>query len=232
MGTRVDLLRNVLNQVKENLELIQNERSKLNDETSVKAKKRIADGNFQKIITLKNDDMNTISTIKKEILELDEEDDDVRVYKDEGFDDKINEINMSFDQTFAVVDQMKRETELLMNNEDGSNEFEDENETFSIGANKSNEFFKNNDDLSNGCGEPNAMTPGMTPCKLQVCVFSILYLLNSSICCERLNRGRQSTYVHPEKGKGSIKSVRFVYFKDSLHKFLLEETIFYHSLKT
>lgn len=153
MGTKVEILQNLLDEVKAKLTTIQNERSKMNDdELPVNMKKKITDENFQKIIKLKNDDINKILAIKNEILALNEEDVDFCAYKNDNFEDNITELNKSIDQTFAIVDQMKREIESLMNSEDVSNEFEDEDETFSIGANRSNEFFKNNVE-SNSYGE-------------------------------------------------------------------------------
>lgn len=156
MGTKIELLQNLLDQAKEKLTSIQNERCKLNDyELPANMKKKITDENFQKIIKLKNDDITTILEIQNEILALNEEDDDFCAYKNGAFENKITELNNTIDQTFAVVDQMKRETESLMNSEDVSNEFEDEDETFSIGANRSNEFFKNNLG-SNSYGDSNS----------------------------------------------------------------------------
>lgn len=157
MGSKLELLLNLLDAVKETLTSIQKERFKLNeDEVPLKTKKKITDENFQKLIKLKNDDFNTILAIKNEILALDV-DDSSRAYKNDGIEDKIVAINKCFDQTFAIVDQMKRETEFLENT---STEFEDD----SIEADKSNNFFKNKDE-SISYGDSNSNSDAMIPGK-------------------------------------------------------------------
>lgn len=158
MGSKLELLVNLLDAIKETLTSIQKERFKLNeDEAPLKTKKKITDENFQKLIKLKNDDFNTILAIKNEILALDVDEDSSRAYKNDGIEDKIVAINKCFDQTFAIVDQMKRETEFLGNT---STEFEDD----SVEADKSNDFFKSKDE-SNSYGDSNSNSDVMTPGK-------------------------------------------------------------------
>lgn len=163
MATKVELLLNLLDEVKEILISIQKERFELNaDEAKLKTKKKIADENFQKLIKLKNNDFNAILLIKDEILALDEESDDNRAYKADGIEDKITTMSKCLDQTFAVVDQMKRETEFLENT---STEFEDDSST---DADRS-DFFKNQDQdiKSNSYGDSNSevLIQGRLSCK-------------------------------------------------------------------
>lgn len=124
MGTKVEHLVNLLDEVRQALKAIQTERYDMNaNETPLKTKKLKTDENFQKIIKLKNENFNTCLSIQNEILGLGEDSDDFSAYKNEEVEDKIATVNKCFDQTFAIVDQMKRETEFL---ENASTEFEDE----------------------------------------------------------------------------------------------------------
>lgn len=152
MTTKLERLVNLLDEVNETLTSIQKERFKLNaDEVALKTKKKITDENFRKLIKLKNGDFNTILTIKNEMLASDSE-----AYKNEGIEDKIVAINKCFDQTFAIVDQMKRETEFL---ENASTEDE------SMEADKTNEGFGSKDD-SNSYGDSNSNPDDLIPGKL------------------------------------------------------------------
>lgn len=124
MGTKVEHLVNLLDEVRQALKAIQTERYDMNaNETPLKTKKLKTDENFQTIIKLKNENFNTCLSIQNEILALGEDSDDFNAYKNEGVEDKIATVSKCFDQTFAIVDQMKRETEFL---ENASTEFEDE----------------------------------------------------------------------------------------------------------
>lgn len=151
MAPKAEHLLSLLENVTEILKSIQKQRFELNaDEVPVKTKKKATDENFQKLIKLKNDDFNTILNIKNEILALTEDDDDFCAFQNGDIEQKIIALDKCFDQTFAIVDQMKRETEFLENT---STEFEDE--SFSLEADKSNDFFKSKDD-TNSYGDSNS----------------------------------------------------------------------------
>ncbi|XP_037051540.1 uncharacterized protein LOC119085287 isoform X2 [Bradysia coprophila] len=152
MGTKVELLVNLLDQTKDALEAIQTERFEMNtNEASLKTKKQKTDENFQKLIKLKNEDYNTILCIQNEILAMDEESDDFRAYKDDGVADKIGMIDKCFDQTFAIVDQMKRETDFLENT---STECEDE----SARVDGSNDYFGMKTEFNISSGDSNSIS--------------------------------------------------------------------------
>lgn len=153
MTTKAELLLNLLDTIKETLVSIQQERFDVNaNERSLQSKKRITNENFQKLIKLKNEDFNTILLVENEILASGEESDEVCAYNKNGIKDKILTIGKCFDQTFSVVDQMKRETEFLENT---STEFEDDSLPMTGG--RSNEYFENKND-SNSCGDSNSTT--------------------------------------------------------------------------
>lgn len=120
MKSKFRILQNLIDNIKDNLTSIQKERSKLNDtKLPLKTKKRISDENFHKIIKLKNDDINAVLAIKNEMLELDEGNGDdgrqLSPYNIFGIDDKIANMYKLFDETFSVVDMMKRQTEYMLN---------------------------------------------------------------------------------------------------------------------
>lgn len=164
MGTKVELLLNLLNAVRETLLSIQKERFKLNeDEVPIQTKKKITNEKFQKLISLKNDDYSTILNIRNEILALAEDDADFRAYQNDAIEDKITAISKCFDLTFSIVDQMKRETEFLENT---STEFEDE--SFSLDADKSIDFCKSKDG-TNSYGDSNSNSDVMIQGRETLC---------------------------------------------------------------
>ncbi|KAG4073878.1 hypothetical protein HA402_014083 [Bradysia odoriphaga] len=152
MGTKVELLVILLDETKDALKAIQTERFEMNaNETPLKTKKQKTDENFQKLIKLKNEDYTTILCIQREILALDEESDDFIAYKNDGVADKISVLDKCFDQTFAIVDQMKRETEFIENT---STECEDE----SARADGSNDYFGMKSELNISSGDSNSIS--------------------------------------------------------------------------
>ncbi len=148
--TKVEFLLSLLHEVKETLISIQKERFDVNvDEKPLKTKKKVTDENFQKLIKLKNEDFNTILAIQNEILALDAEDENLHTYMTKDLEAQINTLNKCFDQTFAVVDQMKRETEFIENTSA-------EDESFSMTPIKSDDFDRNKNESSSSCGDSNS----------------------------------------------------------------------------
>lgn len=154
MATKPELLLTLLETIRQELLAIQKQRFDYNaNENSLKSKKRVTDENFQKLIKLKNEDFNKILNIENEILAGGENSADFSAYKDDGIKEKILTIGKCFDQTFGVVDQMKRETEFLENT---STEFEDE--SLCMTADKSNDYDENKNLSNSGDSNSNSTT--------------------------------------------------------------------------